>query len=204
MAGSVSSRLSLDTDAAASSPSSSTIRLVRTHQLVLLSDDLHYRQLAEQMGVRPTGWLQAFGLDLREQRLMGNRDYASFAARLAHRRHTFLTTDAEALLELIGLEGDDEDHAFEALARNIGGDKADFFSHANVVISFACQVWSLRTPSWRKGRAIGRLLANLLRDKNEQTIPLLSAVESALRSLRPSLRIHNDLALEYVRRRGQI
>jgi cellulose synthase operon protein C len=180
------------------------IRLAHRHNMPLLSDDLHYRQLAAMLGVPRSAWLQAVGLDLLDQSLMTRHDYALLAARLANRRHGFVTTDAETLLELMELESDEEDYAFKILAGNVGGQNADLRSHCEVVIEFAARVWLSPCASWRQGRAIGRLLENLLKARGEQAGVLLDFIDDRLARHRPSLNERSDLARDYLRgwRRG--
>lgn len=180
------------------------IRIARSKDVLLLSDDLHFRQLAQQMGVRRSAWLQAVGLDLLGQRSMSRHEYALLVARLANRRHHFLSLDTDTLLELLDLENDEDDLTFNLVARNIGGPQAHLQTHANVFMEFAARVWNCRMPSWRKGRAIGRLLENLLNGRGSQTNELLDAIEKLLSSRRSTLDQHYDLALDYVQgwRRG--
>jgi hypothetical protein len=175
------------------------IRLAHRYKMPLLSDDLHYRQLAALLGVPRSAWLQAVGLDLLDQSLLTRHDYALLAARLANRRHGFVTTDAETLLELLGLENDDEDYAFNILASNVGGQNADLRSHCEVVIEFAARVWSRPCASWRQGRAIGRLLENLLKGRGEQAAILLDFFDQQLASRRPTLDGRSDLGRTYMR-----
>jgi cellulose synthase operon protein C len=175
------------------------IRLARRHNMPLLSDDLHYRQLAALLGVPRSVWLQAVGLDLLDQSLMTRHDYAVLAARLAHKRHSFVTTDAETLLELLGLENDEEDYAFKILASNVGGQNADLRSHCEVVIGFAARVWLSPCAGWRQGRAIGRLLENLLKGRGENAGVLLDFIDDRLARHRANLNERSDLAREYLR-----
>lgn len=174
------------------------IRLARRYNMLLLSDDLHYRQLAAVLGVRRTTWLQAVGLDLLDQSLMTRHDYALLAARLAHRRHGFVTTDAETLLELLGLEHDDDDYAFVVVASNIGGQNAYLDSHSAVVIECAARIWSRPCANWRKGRAVGRLLENLIKGRGDQTKALLDALDALLARRRSRFDERYDLARQYL------
>ena len=172
------------------------IRIAHRDKLLLLSEDMHYRQLAEMGGVTAHAWLQAAALVLKAARRISVFDYATLVARLAFQRHDFVTVDSDTLL--LGREGDDDDQAFNVAARSIGGPKADLASHAGVVIGFACGVWSSPVASWRKGRAISRLLDNLIKGRGAHAVGIIAAVEARLRNTRPSITDRSDLAREHV------
>ena len=173
------------------------VRIAERDGLLLISDDMHFRQLAQMGGVGTHAWLQAVALVLKADGRMSANDYAILMARLGARRHDFVTVDAQTLLLLLGREGDDDEIAFNLAARSIGGPKADLASHADVVLRFACDVWSSPIPSWRKGRAISRLLDNLVKGRGDQAIPIVDGLETTLARTR-LLGIGGALAREHV------
>jgi cellulose synthase operon protein C len=156
------------------------VRIADRDGLVLISDDMHFRQLAQLGGVGAHAWLQAAALVLKAEGEMSPSEYAILTARLGARRHDFVTVDSQTLLLLLGREGDDDELAFDLAARSIGGPKADLASHADVVLRFACEVWSSPIPSWRKGRAISRLLNNLVKGRGTQTVQIVDRLEAML------------------------
>ena len=173
------------------------IRLARAMRLPLLSDDLHYRQLAALSGVNALTWLQPTLLEAKANKSFDARAYALAMARLTARRHDFVSVDSRSLLELMEL-GDQDDRAFELVAGNIGGPKADLQTHIGVVVTFLRRVWPLSIPSWRKGRACGRLIASLIQTRGADSRVILDALDQALRRS-PSLDDVHDQARQYLR-----
>lgn len=174
------------------------VRLAREMRLPLLSDDLNYRQLAALGGVNASTWLQPTLLEAKANELFDVHAYALATARLTARRHDFVSVDSRSLLELMELGDHKDDRAFELVASNIGGAKADLPTHIGVVVGFFREVWTLAIPSWRKGRACGRLIASLIRGRGADSRVILDALDQMLRSS-PSLDDVHDQARQYLR-----
>lgn len=180
------------------------IRIAERDKLTVLSDDMHFRQLAQLGGVTSQTWLQAAALVLKAEGRMAVDDYALLVARLGARRHDFVTVDSGSLLALVGRDDDDEDLAFDLAARSIGGPKADLMSHIGVVLGFAGAIWSSPIAHWRKGRAISRLLDNLVKGRGGDAVVIIDAVTAQLRRSRTGISSRPDLVLDHVEgwRRG--
>ncbi len=174
------------------------IRIAERDNLTMLSDDMHFRQLAQLGGVTSQTWLQATALVLKADGRMAVDDYALVVVRLGARRHDFVTVDSESLLALVGRDGDNEDVSFDLAARSIGGPKADLMSHIGVVLGFARTIWSSSIAHWRKGRAISRLLDNLVKGRGGDAVVIIDAIIAELRRSRPDISSRPDLALDHV------
>ena len=174
------------------------IRIAERDNLTMLSDDMHFRQLAQLGGVTSHTWLQATALVLKADGRMAVHDYALLVARLAARRHDFVTVDSGSLLALVGRDGDDEDVGFDLAARGIGGPKADLMSHIGVVLGFAVTIWSSPVAHWRKGRSISRLLDNLVKGRGGDAVVIIDAITAELRSSRPDISSRPDLAVDHI------
>lgn len=174
------------------------IRIAERDNLTMLSDDMHFRQLAKLGGVISQTWLQATALMLKADGRMAIDDYGLLVARLGARRHDFVTVDSESLLALVGRNGDDDGVVFDLAARSIGGPKADLMSHIGVVLGFAVTVWLSPVEHWRKGWAISRLLDNLVKGRGGDAVIIIDFIIAKLRRSRPSISSRPDLALDHV------
>jgi hypothetical protein len=135
----------------------------RSENMLLLSDDLRYRQVAHAVAEVPGIWLQAAlssalsaGIANREQVL---RAYVGLAAR----RHDHLRLDAGTLLDIYNLAADDGLREFDAVTDFIGSQTADMRSHTMVAYHFLSALWRVRKGDLRSQRATGLILTKLLR-----------------------------------------
>lgn len=167
------------------------IRLAREHRLPLLSDDLHFRQLASLAGARASTWLQPTLLEMRGVGAVDDYRYGLAAARLTALRHESVSIDSETLVALVE-SPEADDAAFDLAARNIGVPNAELSSHINVVATFMRAVWSRDIPSWRKGRACGKLIENLARNRTFEIGTLLDLLDVSLHRQTSRTDIHNQ------------
>jgi cellulose synthase operon protein C len=172
------------------------VALALEHQLLLISDDLHLRQIADAESWERHCWLQALALEFRDQDLLDAQTYARVAAQCASCGKHFVTVDSQSLLTLLGL--DENDSAFAILAQQIGGPSADMPSHTGVVVDIAVQVWTIGLAHWKKGRALGRLLTALISGFENPAEPFLVALENYFRRRPVGLGQRPDLAAEYI------
>jgi cellulose synthase operon protein C len=172
------------------------VALAVEHQLLLISDDLDLRQIADAESWNQHCWLQAMALEFRDQDLLDNQTYARVAAQCASSGKHFVTVDTQGLLALLGLE--ENDGAFAILAARIGGPMADMPSHTGVVVGVAELIWATDLAHWKKGRAVGRLLTALVSGLKGRTEPFLVALETHLRRRPLGLDRRPDLAADYI------
>lgn len=156
------------------------IRLARQYNVPLVSDDLHYRQLASLAGVEASTWLQPALLEMRSAEAIDNERYALAIVRLTALRHESVSVDSESLLALLTC-AEIDDAGFDLAVGNIGGPNAELASHVRVVVAFMRNVWTLDIPSWRKGRACGKLIESLARNRTFEVGTLLDLLEVSLR-----------------------
>lgn len=140
---------------------------------LLVSEDLHLRQLAASQGFAQGAWLQAAARTMLAEDALDLTSYALCVARLASLRHGHVSLDGDVLLEMLRHE---QGHVLiEAAAEYIGGPRAEIVSHAYVVAGFMNRTWGGDTPSWRAGAAASVLIARLIsrRDDWWETLELL-------------------------------
>jgi cellulose synthase operon protein C len=139
------------------------IYAARSEDMLLLSDDLRYRQVAHAIAEVPGIWLQA-ALSSALAGGVANRERVLQAyIGLAVRRHDHLRLDAGILLDIYNLTADDELRNFDAITDFIGSPSADIRSHTLVVYHFLSALWRAAKGNLRSQKATGMILGKLLR-----------------------------------------
>ncbi len=162
---------------------------------LLLSEDLHLRQLARSQGFADGAWLQTAARSMLAADVIDWATYALCVARLASRRHGHVSLDGDVLIAMLRHE-----HAqvlLDAAANYIGGPRAEIISHAYVVADFMNKAWSSGVPSWQAGGAASLLITRLISKRDEwwETLELLMQMFG--RIARPGSR--PDLSRAYLR-----
>jgi hypothetical protein len=140
------------------------IYLARDNRVLLLSEDLRLRQLAHHVGVTEGAWLQtAFRVmaDAGDNALT-EAQYLTAIGQLAALHHDHIWLDVPTLLGLLTLEEPRAETLFDCAAEYIGCHNAEIRSHIAVTFEFMCLAWGTSMPSWKQGRAIGKLLTMLI------------------------------------------
>lgn len=132
---------------------------------LLLSDDLHFRQLAAGQGVERTAWLQAAARAMLAEDDLGRDAYALCVARLASLRHGHVSLDGDTFLEMLGHP--DGHILIETAGAYIGGPRAEMFSHCFAVADFINRAWASGVPSWQVGRSAGGLITRLISNRDD-------------------------------------
>ncbi len=160
----------------------------QTGQL-LLSEDLHLRQLAVSLGFSNGAWLQTAARSMLADGAIDWTLYALCVARLASRRHGHVSLDGDTLIAMLRHE-----HGkvlIDAAANYIGGPRAEIVSHAHAVADFINKAWSSGVPSWRAGAAASLLITRLISKRTEwwETLELLNRKfgQAAVPGTRPDL-----------------
>ena len=137
------------------------IYAARSDNMLLLSDDLRYRQLAHAIAEVPGIWLQA-ALASASAEGAADRERVARGCALAARRHDHLRLNANILLDIYRLVGADL-REFDTVTDFIGSQTADMRSHTLVVYHFLAGLWLDSKGDLRSQRATGMILDKLLR-----------------------------------------
>lgn len=149
---------------------------------VLLSEDLYYRQMAiAAVGSNARGvCLQSAFAFARERKFISEERHAESAVRLAWRRHSHVSLDAETLFQTWEADRTDTFANFGALAEFIGTRNAEMQSHLVVVSVFLDRIWRVpNAPSVRVMKATGILLYKLIRFRQADWAASLALVADA-------------------------
>ena len=141
------------------------IKLARNEGLILLSEDFNLRQYAAQHGVKGGAWLQVVLNVFAACGQITEDEYLVAVGMLGAVRHDHLWLDGQTMLRMLTLEDPRAFALFEAAIQFMGGRNADMFSHISVTLDMMRGVWLTKLPDWQKGRAVGRLLEQLVRSR---------------------------------------
>ena len=144
---------------------------------LLLSEDMYFRQYAEQEFGIAGVWLQAAFMYAFDDGLIGIDEYTRLIAALAVRGHASLSVTA-AVLGHAALRGDERGQdMFPAISSLIGTRDAEISSHFSVAVGAIAIIWRDTAVSrLRKESCIGTLLGNLLRFREEDWDMVLGAI----------------------------
>jgi len=150
---------------------------------LLLSDDLYFRQLADQAcRVKRGLWLQSALTTAMRLGKLKQDAYAEAMIGLAAYRHSHLTLDAATLAAVVRIDDTDRLTKFAIVADFIGTKQAEINSHVSVAITFLGSVWGLDIPQLSKAAASGILIENLLRYRQHDWREIIAALRQQLAS----------------------
>jgi tetratricopeptide (TPR) repeat protein len=129
--------------------------------LLLVSEDLHLRNLGRQLYGITGGWLQVALMVAIDRRQISLSDYAKAVAEFAIQRHDHVSLNAETLCSVAALDQTDKLERFGAVTKFIGTATADVDSHVSVSWEFLKMIWTTDIPWLRKAAAAGLLLDRL-------------------------------------------
>lgn len=147
---------------------------------VLVSEDMYYRQAATAAvsSEIKTVWLQPIFAFARKASLIDAKRQAEITVKLAWRRHSHLSLDAETLLNVLHADTSVELADYRAASAFIGTRNADLMSHLSVSLAFLHQIWRNGTAAeLRTMRATGILLEQLTRFRSNDWALVLALVE---------------------------
>jgi cellulose synthase operon protein C len=130
--------------------------------LLLVSEDLHYRNLARQLHGRHGVWLQPALMVALDTRKMEPAAYAHAICDLAIQRHDYISLNAATLVAIAAEEQNDSMDRFKAAVAFIGTDTADLESHLRVSWEFLSSIWTEDLPYIRRAKASSLILERLL------------------------------------------
>ena len=122
------------------------VLLARQHNLYLLSDDLHLRQIGAGYGSARSGWLQAVARLLRDHGSVSATNHARAVGHLAALKHGHVSLDAQTLVEIACLSEPEAGVLFEVASDYIGGPRAEIVSHTAAVAGFCASIWGHDLP----------------------------------------------------------
>lgn len=145
---------------------------------VLVSEDLYYRQVAEQVVSAKGVWLQAVFAFARESGLIDAARYAKVLVQLAWRRHSHVSIDPENLIKALNADGSADLSEFRALVAFIGTQNAEMRSHLTVVEIFLDHAWKrMSTFDLKLLKATGILLERLISHRPESWALVLAFIK---------------------------
>lgn len=174
------------------------LQIAKNHSLFLLSDDFKMRQMNDTYGSKRAAWIQAVVQYLGMKRRLGRDQVARVNGRLAARKHGYISVDGQALLDVLCMNIPQADAYFDLVAEYIGGAKAEIFSHIAVASDFMSRVWACSIPSWRKGRAAGKLIENLIRNRDTDWPNILAMLDHRLGEIPISVNMRPNLGKSYL------
>ncbi len=139
------------------------IYLAVSEDLLLLSEDMHYRNLAWQLHQRHGVWLQTVLMAAVEHNAIDGAAYARSVVDLAARKHDYVTVNAPILVAIAEQEDDDKMPRLQAALTFVGTSNCDVSSHLQVGWDFLLHIWRADGLSdLKKGRACGMMLERLM------------------------------------------
>jgi tetratricopeptide (TPR) repeat protein len=131
---------------------------------ILLSEDRHYRDAANQMLSVKSLWLQPILLWARSHRIITQEEYARFLVQLGAKRHSHLGVDTASFVTALKADETAALDEFRQLCRYLGGPTAEMISHLYVAIGVMDVIWSdADLPTLKILKATNLLLTALVR-----------------------------------------
>lgn len=156
------------------------IKLARSEGLIILSEDLNLRQYAAQHGVKGGAWLQVALNVLAADNQITEDEYLVAVGVLGAMRHDHLWLDGQTMLRMLTLEDPRAFALFESAIQFMGGRNAEMFSHIGVTLDMMRGVWLIKLPDWQKGRAVGRVVDQLVRSRPNDWKAVLHVLDAEL------------------------
>ena len=145
-----------------------SVYLARSEKMILLSDDLRYREIA-RMDVRVPGlWLQTALSAALQANAVERPKVTEAYVRLAARRHDHVRLDSRTLRDVYDRCGDSDLREFDVITDFIGGRQADMRSHTMVTGQFLAGLWNEPVIVLKAKAATGLLLNKLLRHRQRE------------------------------------
>ena len=156
------------------------INVARAQNLIIISEDLNLRQYAAQHGVKGGAWLQATLNVLAGEDVITRSEYLVAVGILGAMRHDHVWLDSSTMLGMLTLDDPRAFTLYEAGIPFMGGVNAEMKSHIGVTLEMMRTVWTMPLPDWQKGRAIGRLVDQLVRSRPNDWKAVLHILDTEL------------------------
>lgn len=155
------------------------ILLTRAKVCTLLSDELNLRQMAQELDVTRSAWLQPAVTVLADHGLLNDIQQCSIVANLAVWRHGHVSLSGKNLAAIAEKGPEPAFGHFQAAAAYLGGADAEMRSHILAGLSAMELLWNSSLPSHEQGRCAGHILARLISGR-EDWQAILAAIEQRL------------------------
>lgn len=129
-----------------------------SENLLLVSDDMGYRNLHRQLFDRDSVWLQSILMVGLAASKMDIALYCKAISGLASQRHDFVTFNASVL---VALAGEPEVASLEVVSSYLSAESADLKTNINVAWEFLIAIWQSSLPLLQQQRAAGVMLDRL-------------------------------------------
>jgi hypothetical protein len=131
--------------------------IARHEQLLLVSDDIRYRQLvSEALDVKST-WLQPILMCAKKLELLEIKHYGEVLVGLAAAKHGYLSVDRDTLLSVAEHDDTPGMERLGTVSYFIGEENADFASNYNCAWGFLSLIWGKPPLLLRETGAIATL-----------------------------------------------
>ena len=152
---------------------------------LLLSEDLHYRNIAKHELNVDGMWLQSVFMYASANNFLDFKEYCRLVIGLAYRGHAHLSVNAGVLAE-VAKNSDFEFDDFEAVADFLGTRDADIVSHYHVASDCIALIWrSSKLSKHNKQKYCSTILRKLLRYRSDDWATTLALIYvAASKSLR--------------------
>ena len=130
--------------------------------LLLVSEDIHYRAIARELHGREGAWLHAILMVAVEAGMLDRGSYAEAVYGLSANKHKHVGLNAPTLVQIVLQDPSDSLSKLRAAAAFIGNETADFNSHVSVAWEFLKQVWIADIPHLRRAQATSIMLDRLV------------------------------------------
>lgn len=157
------------------------IKLARSEGLIILSEDLNLRQYAAQHRVKGGAWLQVVLNVFAVDGQITEDEYLVAVGMLGAMRHDHLWLDGQTMLRMLTLEDPRAFALFESAIQFMGGRNAEMSSHIGATLDMMRGVWLIELPDWQKGRAVGRLVDQLVRSRPNDWKAVLHVLDAELK-----------------------
>jgi cellulose synthase operon protein C len=148
----------------------------RSERMILLSDDMRYRDVARKVADIRGLWLQPV---LAATSTAGAADRTRVVmayVRLAARRHDHIRLDTAVLQDVYALSDEAKLREFDVITDYIGVEKADMRSHTMVTGQFMWELWARSNGDMKSQHATGMILGKLLRHRSRDWAAWLALV----------------------------
>jgi tetratricopeptide (TPR) repeat protein len=147
---------------------------------LLISEDLYFRQVAQQACGAKGTYLQAAVTVAAAKGFLDGPALANATVGLASLRHAHVSLSPATLFEVAKQDSTDRQQKFSAVAEFIGTESAEINSHVHVTIMFLNQVWNLDIPDNVKRACSGIMIERLLRFRETDYLQIVGAIRSQL------------------------
>lgn len=147
---------------------------------LLISDDLYFRQIAQQACNAKGVFLQAAFTVAGKKGLLTDAEISKAIVGIASLRHSHVALTPAILLYVAKDDETDRQMKFRAVTEFIGTKAAEIFSHVRITALFLEQVWALDIPDLRKMVCSGIILEQLLRFRQADYGNILAIFRSNL------------------------